>query len=296
LNFFETVYLCFIRAVVRGFSALFRCFQGGFCSHCFHFQKIFFAFYLLPITTMTVYPAGSFLELSFAPPTVRFDSSPAPDMQEEFTALGDVIHVPEDNLEVLVGLTSDALRDGLCVSADRVCRREWKQRGGLDGSLECDVCSVTSTTCVPNLLVFYTASSEATGRSVTLCESCFGGTWMRMGRRIFQTIRPVHLLLVESAESLLWIAHQAELLRVSLGRGLVMMRRKMLSASVPGSGIPSSSQPGSGILVPVDGDLHRRIVGVLSATYFPGGQGRLLQEGISDNKKETHESSCLVLV
>ena len=130
---------------------------------------------------MTFYSAGSSFALSFAPPSVRFEeSSPAPDMQEEFTALGDVMHVPgkgsnADKLEVLVGLSSDALRDGLCASSDRVCRKEWKQRGGLDGSLECDVCCVTSTTCVPSALVFYSASSEATGRSVTLCESCFGG-------------------------------------------------------------------------------------------------------------------------
>jgi len=248
---------------------------------------------------MTVYPAGSSFALSFAPPSVRFEEqgSPAPDMQEEFTALGDVMHVPgkgsnADKLEVLVGLSSDALRDGLCASSNRVCRKEWERHGGLDGSLECDVCCVTSTTSVPSTLVFYSASSEATGRSVTLCESCFGGTWLRLGRRVFQTIRPVHLLLVKSAMSLLWIANQAELLRVSLGRGLFKMRGELLSASAPAD---------SGILVPVDRDLHGRIVGVMSGLYFPDGQGRLLQEGInglSEDKKEERLSfsSCIVLV
>ena len=94
---------------------------------------------------MAVYPAGSSFALSFSPPSVRFEeSSPAPDMQEEFTALGDVMHVPgkgsnADKLEVMVGLSSDALQDGPCASSNGVCHKEWEQRGGLNGSLECDV-------------------------------------------------------------------------------------------------------------------------------------------------------------
>ena len=235
-----------------------------------HFSFIFINYSSLPLPpdiTMTVYPAGSSFALSFAPPSVRFEESlPTPDMQEEFTALGDIMHVQgkgsnADKLKVLVGLSSDALWDGLCASSNQVCCKEWEQHGGLDGSLECDVCCVTSITCVPSDLVFYSASSKATGCSVTLCESCFGGTWLRLGRCIFQTIRPaLLLLLVESAESLLWIANQAELLHVSLGRGHFKMR----------------------------GELP-----------FPGGQGRFLQEGIngvSEDKKEVQSSSCLVLV
>ena len=149
--------------------------------------------------------------------------------------------------------------------------------------------------------MFNSASSEATGRSVTLCKSCFGGIWLHLGRRLFQTIRPVHLhLRVKNAMLLLWIANQAELLCVSLGRGLFKMRGELLSASTPAFGVHSVSQPDdSGILVPVDGDLHRRIVGVMSALHFPGGQGRLLQEGInglSEDKKREQVSSCIVLV
>ena len=101
----------------------------------------------------------------------------------------------------------------------------------------------------------------------------------------------MHLLLVKSAMSLLWIANQAELLRVSLGRGLFKMRGELLSASTPADD--------SGILVPVDVDLHRRIVGVMSVVHFPGGQGRLLREGIdgfSEDKKEEQMSSRIVLV
>jgi hypothetical protein len=91
---------------------------------------------------------------------------------------------------------------------------------------------------------------------------------------------------MESSELLLWIAHQAELLRVSLGRGLLKLRREMLPVS----------PPGSGILVPVDGDLHRRVVEEAVSLHFPGGQGRLLGEGISDNKKNRSPGSSLVLV
>jgi hypothetical protein len=283
------------RAVVRDFSVLFRCFQRPIVVIVFHFSKRVSYFFLFPSNVMTAYkyPAGSSLALSFAPPTVHFDTSPAPDMYEEFTAFGDVMHVPgigddADNLEILVGLSSDALRDVLRAASDRVCRREWKERGGLDGALECDVCCVTSTTRIPNFMVFYTNASEVTGRSVTLCEACFGGTWMRLGRRVFQTIRPQRLQLMESAESLLWIAHQAELLRVSLGRGLLKLRGEMLPASPPGSG--------TGILVPVDGDLHRRVVEETVSLHFPGGQGRLLREGISDNKKKRSPASSLSLV
>jgi len=131
---------------------------------------------------------------------------------------------------------------------------EWVKRGGSNGSLVCALCDVDPVSyrvtnfpthvgrcefgsgCYHCDLDFYTV--EKGGRTISLCEFCYEGEWTRVGRRVFEVVRPSEFFLVDCAESLIW-GHGLSggaMLSQALGQGLRMVRQGLAWASSLSSG------------------------------------------------------------
>jgi hypothetical protein len=240
---------------------------------------------------MTASRSGSPLGSPFSAKTSRF----CDDDITSLPSLGDVIHMPgsgdpEDNLDFLVKMSSGALQALLKSDTRRMCEREWSSRGGADGTVQCALCDASPVSerlsyphCVqkgcPGCnycgLDFYTKTTGA-GRTLTLCENCFGGEWTRFGRSVFEVVRLFRLFLIDSAESIVWKSCREDLMKRSLARGLAMFRRQLWCAL----------EHGPGSLVEVDTGLHTRVLEKAIEVEFLGAHGRRLLEVTSGDVKK----------
>jgi hypothetical protein len=148
-------------------------------------------------------------------------------------------------IDFLASMTAKDLRSQLRLEAKDMCAKEWRKRGGLDGTLVCALCDSTPATyrkesfprhdcahldgCYGCDLDFYTSDvSERTGRTLTLCEFCYEGKWTRFGRQAFEVVRLAQLSLVGCAESIIWSfeQHGGVMLSNALARGSVEETRR----------------------------------------------------------------------